>query len=374
MNILMPFIGDSVGGSHISALELYSSLIDKDVSVFIVIHEDNGPLAQYLRSKKIPFFVLSLSGLAGETPGKLSIIIGILSNFFCLGRFIKSHKVDIVHGNDLRVNLSWSLPARFFARGFVWHQRTLLSTSKFWLLVRYLCSFFISISDVVMKSAPRNIPSYKKRTIYNPFNVASLMNKDSSRKYVTEAYNIPYDCFLLGYVGRIIDYKNIDFLIKNFSDIYHNSNSNIYLIIVGTGSEEYVNRLKRYSSSMGVSGRIIFTGFLKNTNEIMASLDVLVASSTMDAFGRSIVEAMLQKTPVLAAKYGGHIDIINDKVNGMFYEPSIKGDFSNKISIIMKGVDINILSDNAYQFAKTRFSLQEHLTNIISIYRYLLKN
>jgi len=225
-----------------------------------------------------------------------------------------------------------------------------------------------------MKSAPRNIPSYKKRTIYNPFNVASLMNKDSSRKYVTEAYNIPYDCFLLGYVGRIIDYKNIDFLIKNFSDIYHNSNSNIYLIIVGTGSEEYVNRLKRYSSSMGVSGRIIFTGFLKNTNEIMASLDVLVASSTMDAFGRSIVEAMLQKTPVLAAKYGGHIDIINDKVNGMFYEPSIKGDFSNKISIIMKGVDINILSDNAYQFAKTRFSLQEHLTNIISIYRYLLKN
>ena len=145
MKILFPFVGDSVGGSHISSLELYLSLIESGVSAIIVLHKDDGPLSQYLRSRDIPFSVLIPSVLAGETPGKISILIAMMTNFFCFGDFIKTNKIDIVHGNDLRVNLSWSLPAKFFSKGFVWHQRTLLSPSKFWLLIRYLCNYFVAI-------------------------------------------------------------------------------------------------------------------------------------------------------------------------------------------------------------------------------------
>ena len=165
MKILFPFVGDSIGGSHISTLTLYSSLVDSNISALIVLHEDNGPLSQYLRNKKISFSVLKSSRLAGETPGKLSIFIGILTNFIRFCRFIKAHEIDIVHGNDLRVNLSWSLPAKAVARGFVWHQRTLLSTSKFWLLIRYLCDYFVAISDVVMQSAPRNLQDHQKKIV-----------------------------------------------------------------------------------------------------------------------------------------------------------------------------------------------------------------
>ena len=168
MKILFPFVGDSVGGSHISTLELYSSLIDENITTLIVLHEDNSPLSQYLRNKNIPFSILKSSKLAGETSGKLSIIIGIMTNFFHFSKFIKRHKIDIVHGNDLRINLSWSLPAKFVAKGFVWHQRTLLSNSKLWLLIRYLCDYFVAISDVVMQSAPRNIEDANGKTIWVP--------------------------------------------------------------------------------------------------------------------------------------------------------------------------------------------------------------
>ncbi len=148
------------------------------------------------------------------------------------------------------------------------------------------------------------------------------------------------------------------------------------MIVVGTGSKEYVSELKRYSCSIGINKHVIFTGFLKSTDKIIASLDVLVASSLVDAFGRSIVEAMLQRTPVIASKCGGHVDIVNDKVNGVFYEPAIKGDFFDKISMMMKGVDVDVdaLSDNAYQFSKTKFSSQEHLVSVLFIYRNLFKS
>jgi len=340
--------------------------------VIIVLHIDGGPLSKYLHNRNIPFSILKSLRLAGEEPGKLSIFLGMLVNFFHFSKFIKTHGIDIVHGNDLRVNLSWSLPAKVFSKGFVWHQRTLLSTSKFWLLIRYLSNYFVAISDVVMQSAPKNIQVDKKKTVYNPINIGHAENKKYSRSYVVEKYNIPHDCFLLGCVGRIVDYKNINFVIKNIFDIRHSLNKNVYLIVVGTGSEEYVNELKKYANSVGVSNYIIFTGFLDNPNKIVASLDLLVAPSLIDAFGRTIIEAMLQKTPVLAAKSGGHMDIISDGVNGMFYEPTIKDDFIKKVSIIMNRTNISELSDNAYQFAQFNFSPKQHLNNILPIYRNLL--
>ena len=173
MKILFPFVGDSVGGSHISTLTLYSSLINDNIAAIIVLHEDNGPLSKYLRNKNIPFSILKSSKLAGESPNKLSIIIGIVTNFINFSKFIKIHGIDIVHGNDLRVNLSWSLPAKIFAKGFVWHQRTLLSTSKLWFLIRYLSDYFVAISDAVMQATPKNIKDYQKKIVYNPFNTHS---------------------------------------------------------------------------------------------------------------------------------------------------------------------------------------------------------
>jgi len=372
LKILFPFVGDSIGGSHISTLTLYSSLVDSNISALIVLHEDNGPLSQYLRNKKISFSVLKSSRLAGETPGKLSIFIGILTNFIRFCRFIKAHEIDIVHGNDLRVNLSWSLPAKAVARGFVWHQRTLLSTSKFWLLIRYLCDYFVAISDVVMQSAPGNLQDHQKKIVYNPFSIGSVIDKELARSYVVKKYNILSDCFLLGCVGRVVDYKNIDFVIKNISDIRHRLNKNVCLIIVGTGSEEYVNELKKYGYNMGVSSHIIFTGFISNPDKVISSLDLLIAPSCVDAFGRTIVEAMLQKTPVLAAKSGGHLNIINEGVNGMFYDPAIEGDFIKEFSIIMRNRNISALSNKAYDFAQDNFSSTQHLNSMLLIYNHLL--
>ena len=368
MKILFPFVGDSVGGSHISTLGLYSSLIDKNITAIIVLHKANGPLSQYLRNKNIPFSVLKSSKLAGESPNKLAIVAGIVINFFNFSKFIKTHRIDIVHGNDLRINLSWSLPAKVFAKGFVWHQRTLLSNSKFWFLIRYLCDYFVAISDAVMRDAPRNIKDCKKKIVHNPFDIDSPINKKLERRLVIEKYNLPQDCILLGCVGRIVDYKNIDFVIKNIADIYHCTNKNVYLIIVGTGADEYVNELKAYACNLGMGSRIIFTGFLHNPNKIIASIDLLIAPSLIDAFGRTIVEAMLQRTLVLAAKSGGHADIISDKVNGVFYDSTIENDFFNNICTITNNENIDILSEEAYQFARNNFSSEQHLNNIISIY------
>lgn len=349
-------------------------MIDNGISVLIVLHKDDEALSKYLHSKNIEYSILKSSKLAGTTPGKMAIIVGIISNFTRFSRFIKKNKIDIIHGNDLRVNLSWALPAKIYAKGFIWHQRTVLSSSKLWLLINYLCSYFVAISDVVMQGVPKNIPDNKKRVVYNPFDINTFISRASARNYTVQEYKIPENSFLLGAVGRIVEYKNIGFVIKNFYKIYNNINKNSYLIIVGTGDIEYLNELKASVYELGLNERVLFTGFVNNPDKIVASLDLLVASSCVDAFGRTVVEAMLQKTPVLAAKSGGHIDIVEEGVNGWFYDPAVKDDFIGKVSAIMNSQNINTVTDSAYEYAKVNFSSQQHLNNMHDIYMSLLSN
>ena len=280
MVVLFPFVGDSVGGSHISTLELYYALIDKKITALIVLHVHDGPLAKYLRNKNIPFYVLKPSALAGSSPKKIDIIVGIISNFFNFVKFIKKYKIDIVHGNDLRVNLSWSIPAKIYTKGFVWHQRTLLSDSKLWFLIRYMCNYFIAISNAVMQSAPININNNKKQIIYNPFNVDSTTNKKLERKCIFDRYSLPQDCFLIGCVGRIVDYKNIDYVINNICNIRKKSNKNVYLIIDEAyfpfSEETSIKLIKKYkrlaiirtgSKSFGLAG--LRVGFIASNKYLI---------------------------------------------------------------------------------------------------------
>ena len=55
-----------------------------------------------------------------------------------------------------------------------------------------------------------------------------------------------------------------------------------------------------------------------------------MASSSVDAFGRTNVEAMIQLTPVLAADKGGHLEIIEDGKNGVLYNSNIEDSFIEK--------------------------------------------
>ncbi|MBT5399502.1 hypothetical protein HOL24_03050, partial [bacterium] len=161
MKVLFPFVGDSVGGSHRSVLELYFSLKKIGITPVFVLHQA-GPLSVLLDKLDIKYDYLFIKNLAGESPGLVGIVLSILLNFFKLSKFIRKNKIDIVHGNDLRVNLTWSLPTRLSNSVYIWHQRSLMSPSVLWKTSVLLANHFITISDYVHQSLPSNIPESKK--------------------------------------------------------------------------------------------------------------------------------------------------------------------------------------------------------------------
>ena len=57
--IIFPFVGDSIGGSQISAIELIKILKKKKIKVDVFIHTE-GPLQNYLKVQNIKFINLKL--------------------------------------------------------------------------------------------------------------------------------------------------------------------------------------------------------------------------------------------------------------------------------------------------------------------------
>ena len=96
MKILFPFVGDSVGGSHISAIELIKELKNTGTNVLIVLHVKNGPLAYFLKKQELSYSFVPAQKLAGEKPSILHILndkCGLLLKLFTL--FLETFLLEV---------------------------------------------------------------------------------------------------------------------------------------------------------------------------------------------------------------------------------------------------------------------------------------
>ena len=371
MKVLFPFVGDSIGGSHRSIIELYSELENSAITPVFVLHEI-GPLSDLLDGLNVQYEYIFIKHLAGESPNILNIAFSVVLNFFKLSKFIRKNKIDIVHGNDLRINLTWSLPTRLSSTVYIWHQRSLMSPSVLWKTSVLLANHFITISEYVHQSLPSNIPESKKTLILNPFNIKNIYDRSVSRRWLNELYDIPENSILLGYIGRLVDWKNVDFLIYCFSKYIKKSNLHIHLIIVGDGDNKYLDSLKKLTHKLEVKNIVTFAGFNSEPDRVISAFDLMIAPSNKEPFGRTLVEAMIQKTPILAARGGGHSEIINNEVTGRLYDHNNVDDFIDKCEIFFNNSESNYeIINKANDTAYIKYSAHKHAENIIQIYKNL---
>ena len=370
LKVLFPFVGDSVGGSHHSIIELHRELSRNRISSAILVHQ-KGPLSSFLEDIGIDYEFLPIDNFAGETPSVFSIMRYVFKNSFKIRDYINNNNINIVHGNDLRINLSWSLPTRLTKASYVWHQRTTMSSTYLWRIPNLIVDHFIAISGYVYSTLPTNIQKSKKSLIINPFDTSKYYDKKKSRSLISNLYSIPTDDLVIGYIGRLIKWKNVDFLIKCFAELRKNYSKNIRLLIAGTGELEYVSSLKELVNKSNLNDSVIFAGFNSKPNQIIAGFDLMVAPSDIEPFGRTLVEAMLQKTPVMAAQGGGHSEIIQHGLTGLLYNHNDVNDFMAQINKYLSNLNETSIVNRAYLYSCTNYSSSEHVKHVINIYEQL---
>jgi glycosyltransferase involved in cell wall biosynthesis len=166
---------------------------------------------------------------------------------------------------------------------------------------------------------------------------------------------------LVGLFGRITRWKGQDVLIKALAQL-----PGVHGLIVGEAlfTEEdrlFGEELRRLALKLGVAERIHFLGFRHEIIPLLLRADLVVhASTSPEPFGRVIVEAMLAGRPIVAAKAGGALEIINDGQTGILVEPGDPQALARAIENVLGNPSFaRALGESAKRDAEERFSLKQ---------------
>jgi glycosyltransferase involved in cell wall biosynthesis len=91
----------------------------------------------------------------------------------------------------------------------------------------------------------------------------------------------------------------------------------VKLLVVGpVKSKAYFAELEKICEAYDIRERVIFTGYRKDVMQLLHLMDCLIVASRTESFGRTVIEAMSVKTPVVAVTSGGIPEIITHGLNG----------------------------------------------------------
>jgi glycosyltransferase involved in cell wall biosynthesis len=143
----------------------------------------------------------------------------------------------------------------------------------------------------------------------SPGFVDDLLPKLEARKRL----GLPEQSRLYVVASRLSSKKDVTTAIRAYAKISSNDN---YLVIMGDGPDRPI--LESLVSSLGIAQRVIWLGWVSNSNRYLNAFDVFVSASTSEGFGLSVFEAHAAGLPVVCTNIVPHQEALESK--GFYFE------------------------------------------------------
>ncbi|MCG8325659.1 MAG: glycosyltransferase [Thiotrichales bacterium] len=157
------------------------------------------------------------------------------------------------------------------------------------------------------------------------------MGVDSTNRFFPEACDRIYDVL---YVGRLQQSKGVSCLLQAVHRLKVQY-PGIQLLIVGAGPE--LAALHRERDQLGLGDHVDFRGPVNQTQlaDIYRTARVFVLPSLQEGLGLVLVEAQACGCAVVASDLDSIRDVIEDKRNGLLFEPGNPEDLAGKIAELL---------------------------------------
>ncbi|AJY04565.1 MULTISPECIES: glycosyltransferase family 4 protein [Burkholderia] len=317
-----------LGGAELSLLEIMKHMrANADVLLF-----DDGPFRAALDEIGARVDVLDQGALAGvRKQGGVSA--GALKQLVALVRNVarRARRAEVIYANTQRAMVVAALAGRLARKPVVWHLRDIVSGDHFGgkqlKAIKYCARFGITR---VIANSDASAQAFRALTGFTPQHVDVVFNGISAEPFdalenVSQAalrarFGLPEHAWLVGSFSRLAHWKGQHLLLEAAT-----RHPDMHVVLVGAplfGEDEYAAQLHETVARHRMGDRVHFLGFQRDVAACMKAVDMVAHTSiTPEPFGRVIVEGMLARRPVVAARAGGVVEIIEDGENGLLCEP-----------------------------------------------------
>lgn len=208
----------------------------------------------------------------------------------------------------------------------------------------------------------RGIPKNKIFKGVNVLDTREILNKVSNIKKPKKEFRILF-------VGSIIPEKKLELLIEAFLELQQNY-SNMYLDIIGSGGEYYMNLLESYNK---LSDKIVFYGRITDGLEkYYFNSDIFVLPGLG---GLAICESMAYGVPVICSSADGTEKDLIDEDCGFIIENLNKKSLYNKLDQLYNDrVYLAKCGENAKEKIRNEFSFENYYATFKKSLKFAFEN
>lgn len=239
-----------------------------------------------------------------------------------------------------------------------------------------LCDLVISISDDVDQSvrAARFLTPRRTAIIRGGVDVEAIRREASVDIGVREKLGIPPASLVVGNVAHLRPVKGHSLFIEVAAGVIKEM-PDVHFVIVGREREPgYQDQLMEEAGRLGITGNVIFTGFLPNPYPVLTLFDVFLMTSRHEGFPIALVEAMALGVPPVSTDVGGVSEAVADGENGLL-APYGEADALSRLVVNLLGDDDlrNHFAQRGEQRVRTEFELSQMTRKVEAEYLDLLE-
>jgi glycosyltransferase involved in cell wall biosynthesis len=356
----------SLGGGQ-TALLLLAENLNMNLFEVFVCSGGEGPLAEAVRRREIPFVSASLNKELN------------FRSRHEIASLLRELKIDLLHTHGGVAGLHGRSAARLAGtpalihtlHGIHYlHYRNPLLRRLYVLLERRYSRFtdrlvLVCQSDLRRARSYKLAPEGKMTVILNGLDVRSLAETAVLARSRDEL-GWPPGRPIVGTIARLHRQKGVIHLLRAGRRILE-AVPESRIVVVGDGPQS--DRMKREAQRLGLGERCLFLGARKDATALLALFDVFVLPSLWEGLPFVLVEAAALGKPIVATAVDGVPEILEDGRTGLLVPPGDSEALANAVIRLLREKDeAGRLAERARSLVPPRFPLRRMVEQTQTLY------
>ncbi len=364
--------GNALWGTELNLLDLIDHLDRERYQPVAAVVQEEGAMVEALHSRQVPVF-----GTRAPRPSRLSVraLAEALAASRSCAREVDGTAPDLIHINHRWAARTGLALARRLRVPAVLHLHGRPRPHHYFTDGAALARAVVANSRFTAQAWDWWPARRRLAVVYNGVRLSDFQFHPRRRAAVRRELGLRGDEPVIGCVGRGTAEKGHVYLLRALACLPRaRIPTTLFIGIPPAGSPAdcapHVREIHRELARLRLQKKVRLLGFRTDVPRLLSALDLLVAPSLQESFGRVAAEAMAASRPVVATRVGGLVEVVEEGETGLLTPPADPAALAGAIAALLATpARRERMGEKGRRRAERYFSLEAHIAGMSAVYR-----